>query len=109
MTTAMMLPTALPLFRLFDRMVQPRPDHAALMMLLVAGYLLVWAGFGIAAHLLDATVHAGARQSEWLMLNGWAIGAAGPAGAPPVPISPAQIHRPGHIAQHSTIHLQRRA
>src|SRR5437868_7544185 len=63
MTAAMMLPTALPLFRLFDRMVQPRPDYAALMALLVAGYLLVWAGFGMAAHLLDAVVHAGARQS----------------------------------------------
>jgi len=81
MTAAMMLPTALPLFRLFDRMVQPRPDHAALMTLLVAGYLLVWAGFGVAAHLLDAAVHAGARQSEWLMLNGWAIGTAMLAGA----------------------------
>jgi predicted metal-binding membrane protein len=76
MVAAMMLPTALPLFRLFDRMVQPRPDHAALMTLLVAGYLLVWAGFGIAAHLLDAAVHVGVRQSAWLILNGWAIGAA---------------------------------
>jgi predicted metal-binding membrane protein len=52
-----------------------------LMALLVTGYLAAWAGFGIAAHLLDAAVHAGARQSEWLMLNGWAIGAAVLAGA----------------------------
>ena len=66
MIAAMMLPTALPLFRLFDRMVQPRRDYTALMGLLIAGYLAVWAGFGIAAHLLDAAVHAGARQSEWL-------------------------------------------
>src|SRR5438874_10250313 len=76
MIAAMMLPTALPLFRLFDRMVQPRRDYAALMGLLIAGYLAVWAGFGIAAHLLDAAVHAGVRQSDWLMLNGWAVGAA---------------------------------
>ena len=76
MTAAMMLPTALPLFRLFDRMVRPRPDYAVLMALLVAGYLAVWAGFGVAAHLLDAAVHAGIRQSAWLMLNGWALGAA---------------------------------
>ena len=81
MTAAMMLPTALPLFRLFDRLVQQRPDRAMLMALLVAGYLAVWAGFGIAAHLLDAAIHAGARQSAWLMLNGWAIGAAVLAGA----------------------------
>src|SRR5256885_5888673 len=76
MIAAMMLPTALPLFRLFDRMVQPRRDYIALLGLLIAGYLAVWAGFGIAAHLLDAAVHAGVRQSEWLMLNGWAVGAA---------------------------------
>jgi len=76
MIAAMMLPTALPLFRLFDRMVQPRRDYIALLGLLIAGYLAVWAGFGIAAHLVDAAVHAGVRQSEWLMLNGWAVGAA---------------------------------
>jgi predicted metal-binding membrane protein len=76
MIAAMMLPTALPLLRLFDRMVQPRRDYAALMALLIAGYLAAWAGFGIAAHLLDAALHAGVRQSDWLMLNGWAIGAA---------------------------------
>jgi predicted metal-binding membrane protein len=81
MTAVMMLPTALPLFRLFDRLVQPRPDRTMLMALLVAGYLAVWAGFGIAAHLLDAAIHVGVRQSEWLMLNGWAIGAAVLAGA----------------------------
>jgi predicted metal-binding membrane protein len=81
MMAAMMLPTTLPLFRLFDRMVQARPDRAMLTALLVFGYLAAWAGFGIAAHLLDAAVHAGARQSEWLMLNGWAIGAAVLAGA----------------------------
>jgi predicted metal-binding membrane protein len=76
MIAAMMLPTALPLLRLFDRMVQPRRDYTALMGLLIAGYLAVWTGFGIAAHLLDAAVHAGVGQSEWLMLNGWAVGAA---------------------------------
>ena len=76
MIAAMMLPTALPLFRLFERIVQPRRDYAALMALLIAGYLAAWGGFGIAAHLLDAALHAGVRQSEWLMLNGWAIGAA---------------------------------
>ena len=76
MIAAMMLPTALPLFRLFERMVQPRRDYAALLALLIAGYLAIWAAFGIAAHLLDAAVNAGVRQSEWLVLNGWAIGAA---------------------------------
>ena len=77
----MMLPTALPLFRRFDTLVRPRGDRRRLIALLIAGYLLVWAGFGVAAHLLDAALHAAVPQSEWLTLNGWAIGAAVLAGA----------------------------
>jgi predicted metal-binding membrane protein len=81
MTAAMMLPTALPLFRRFDTLVRPRADRRWLMALLIAGYLLVWAGFGVAAHLLDVALHAAVPQSQWLMLNGWAIGAMVLAGA----------------------------
>src|SRR2546422_615090 len=81
MTAAMMLPAALPLFRRFDTLVRPRADRRRLISLLIAGYLLVWAGFGVAAHLLDAALHAAVPQSEWLVLNGWAIGAAVLAGA----------------------------
>jgi len=68
---AMMLPTALPLLRRFERLVHARPDRQQLIDLLIAGYLLGWAGFGAAAHLLDAAVHDVARHSDWLMLNGW--------------------------------------
>src|SRR5438270_357383 len=66
MAAAMMLLTALPLFRLFDRMVRARPDRGWLIALLIAGYLLVWAGFGVAAHLLDAGLHAAASRADWL-------------------------------------------
>jgi predicted metal-binding membrane protein len=76
MIAAMMLPTSLPLFRRFDRLAQTRPDRAWLLALLIAGYLLAWAGFGIAAHFVDLAVHAIARQSSWLAANGWALGAA---------------------------------
>src|SRR5438270_11195688 len=41
MIAAMMLPTALPLFRLFDRMVQPRRASTGPIGLVVAGYLPV--------------------------------------------------------------------
>jgi predicted metal-binding membrane protein len=44
--------------------------------LLTAGYLLAWAGFGLVAHLLDSALHAAARRSDWLIGNGWALGAA---------------------------------
>jgi len=70
-----------PQLRRFDTLVRPRTDRRRLIALLIAGYLLVWAGFGVAAHLLDAGLHAMVPQSPWLMLNGWAIGAMVLAGA----------------------------
>jgi predicted metal-binding membrane protein len=76
MTAAMMLPTTLPLLDRFSRIVSGRPDRRRLIALVVAGYLLAWLGFGIAAHLLDAELHAVAPRSSWLLFNGWAIGAA---------------------------------
>jgi predicted metal-binding membrane protein len=76
MIAAMMLPTSLPLFRRFDRLTQARPERVWLLVLLIAGYLLAWAGFGIAAHLLDAAVHAASKQWSWLLANAWVFGAA---------------------------------
>jgi len=76
MTAAMMLPTVLPLLRLFDRLLAARPDRSLLIALLIGGYLLVWAGFGVAAHLLDAGLHAAVRRFDWLLQNGWVPGAA---------------------------------
>jgi len=58
---------------------------------LIAGYLLAWAGFGIAAHLLDMAVHNVARQSDWLMLNGWVLGAVVLGGRRAIPVQPPQI------------------
>src|SRR6516165_5135506 len=54
MLAAMMLPTTLPLLQRFDRLAAARGDRIELIALLIAGYLLVWLGFGLAAHLLDA-------------------------------------------------------
>ncbi len=76
MTIAMMLPTAMPLLRIFGRLVGGRADAGRLTALAIGGYLLVWLGFGVAAHLLGLAVVALARRSLWLTLNGWAIGAA---------------------------------
>src|SRR5580692_426621 len=42
MSAAMMLPTTLPLIRLFDRMIAGRRDSAVLHVLLIVGYLLAW-------------------------------------------------------------------
>ena len=75
MTAAMMLPTVLPLLDRFERLTAARADRRILVALLIAGYLLVWAAFGFAAHLLDTVLHLIIRQSTWLEVNGWVLGA----------------------------------
>jgi predicted metal-binding membrane protein len=81
MSSAMMLPTALPLIRQFDRMVAARPDRTALHGLLIAGYLLAWGGFGVAAHVLDAGLHLLLAGSAWLARNAWVPAVVVMAGA----------------------------
>jgi predicted metal-binding membrane protein len=83
MTAAMMLPTTLPLFNVFDRMTARRPDHARLVMLLGLGYMAVWGVFGLLAHGLHELVLALLQRSPTLAWHGWLIGAAtlGLAGA----------------------------
>jgi predicted metal-binding membrane protein len=75
MTTAMMLPTALPLLEIFRRTIARRPDRHRLLLLLIAGYLAVWGAFGMIAHLADLGAQALVRQSLWLAFNAWAVGA----------------------------------
>lgn len=75
MTTAMMLPTTLPLLEAFRRLTQQRRDHGLLMALVIAGYLGAWSLFGLAAHSLDWGVHQVAQRSAWLLFNGWVLGA----------------------------------
>ncbi len=75
MSAAMMLPTATPLIRLFDRMIAERPDRAALHALLVVGYLLVWGGFGVVAHLLDRVLHSTIVGWVWLAGHPYVPGA----------------------------------
>ena len=73
MTIAMMLPTTLPLFVMFQQMTHKRPDHARLIGLLVAGYLVVWMSFGVITHLGDLLIHEIVRQVGWLETNEWII------------------------------------
>jgi predicted metal-binding membrane protein len=47
MTTAMMLPTTLPLVEMFQRLTAARPDRVRLTASLIAGYLLAWAVCGV--------------------------------------------------------------
>ena len=81
MTVAMMLPTSLPLVRMFDRMVSRRTDHLRLVVLLIAGYLLIWTGFGVIAHAADIGVHALVDRAGWLARREHLVGAATLLGA----------------------------
>ena len=76
MIAAMMLPTTFPLLDIFRRVTAGRPNAKQLLALVVAGYVLAWLAFGLAAHGLDLVVHAAARDAPWLIANGWVIGAA---------------------------------
>ena len=76
MTVAMMLPTTLPLLEVFRRLTTRRRDQSRLIGLVITGYLAVWAGFGVAAHLADWVLHELVEHSAWLEANAWLIGAA---------------------------------
>lgn len=76
MTAAMMLPTSLPLLEIFRRLTRSRPDAKLLIGLLIAGYLAVWAGFGVVAHGLYLGLFAVAPDEAWLAAHGWIFGAA---------------------------------
>lgn len=75
MTTAMMLPTTLPLIDAFRRMTRGRLDRMQLTVLLIGGYLAAWSGFGIAAHAFDFGLHELFERSSWLEANPWIFGA----------------------------------
>lgn len=75
MTVAMMLPTTVPLLEIFRRLTARRQDRSQLMALVITGYLGVWAGFGVAAHLTDWVLHEVVERSRWLEANAWVIGA----------------------------------
>ena len=75
MTSAMMLPTTLPLLETFRRLTQRRMDQSLLITLVISGYLAAWGLFGIAAHGVDWMVHQTVQSSVWLGLNGWVFGA----------------------------------
>jgi len=81
MILAMMLPTTLPLFQAFDRVVATRPDRLRLLAWLGVGYLSAWSAFGLLAHGLHAALLAGVARVPLLAWHGWLIGAATLAGA----------------------------
>ena len=74
MIAAMMLPSSLPLVRMFATASarQPRPGSA--MAGFLGGYAVVWSAFGALAFLFDLGVHAAVDSSAWLHEQQWLIG-----------------------------------
>jgi predicted metal-binding membrane protein len=71
MTIAMMLPTSLPLVAIFDRLAGGKKFRQGLVALLIGGYLVVWALFGIVVDASMAVAAAVAQASPWLTRHQW--------------------------------------
>jgi predicted metal-binding membrane protein len=76
MIAAMMLPSSLPLVRLYARTTERAPHRGRAMAAFLGGYALVWSAFGLAAFTFDAGIHAAVNASPWLEGNDWWIGGA---------------------------------
>ena len=66
MILAMMLPSSIPLVVTFGALVRRRPRPRLLVGLLLGGYLVVWAAFGLGAWVLDRAIHAAVEALPWL-------------------------------------------
>jgi predicted metal-binding membrane protein len=66
MIVAMMLPSSIPLVLTFGALVRRRRRPGQLIALLLAGYVVIWGGFGLAAWVLDRGIHAAVDASPWL-------------------------------------------
>ncbi len=73
MIAAMMLPSSLPLIRLFYRAAGSQPRPALVKAAFVAGYAAVWTAFGALAFAGDYGVHATVDRIGWLSAHPWLI------------------------------------
>jgi predicted metal-binding membrane protein len=74
MIAAMMLPSSLPLVRMFAAASFVAPGRARALTAFLGAYALVWAAFGTLAFAGDAGLHALVNASPWLEEHEWAIG-----------------------------------
>jgi predicted metal-binding membrane protein len=74
MIVAMMLPSSLPLVRMFAAASAQAPGRRRALAAFLGAYALVWTAFGTLAFAADAGLHAIINASPWLERNEWAIG-----------------------------------
>jgi predicted metal-binding membrane protein len=73
MVAAMMLPSSLPLVRLFTAAATAQPRPRAAMASFLGGYALVWTAFGSLAFVGDTLIHATVDRTPWLQHHEWLI------------------------------------
>ena len=69
MTVAMMLPSSLPMVRLYANVSRGKPEQAAGMTLFLASYFGVWTAFALVAFTGDVGVHRLVDRWPWLAAN----------------------------------------
>ncbi|WP_341358410.1 DUF2182 domain-containing protein [Georgenia sp. M64] len=69
MTAAMMLPTALPMLRAFERVARGQARPRTTMAVFVGAYFAVWTGFAVVALGADAVLHRVVEATPWLAEN----------------------------------------
>jgi predicted metal-binding membrane protein len=75
MIVAMMLPSSLPMIRLFAATSSSQPGRGAVMASFLTGYAAVWTAFGVAAFGGDVIVHRLVDHWDWLAAHSWFISA----------------------------------
>jgi predicted metal-binding membrane protein len=73
MTVAMMLPSSLPLVRMFAAASAAAPGRGRALAAFLGAYALVWTTFGTFAFAGDAGLHALVNASPWVEQHEWAI------------------------------------
>jgi predicted metal-binding membrane protein len=73
MIAAMMVPSSLPLVRMYAVASARAPERGRAMAAFLGAYALVWSAFGLVAFLGDSGLHALVDSSAWLTANDWAI------------------------------------
>jgi predicted metal-binding membrane protein len=72
MVVAMMLPTTLPIISTFHTIARTREDRFSLVGLVVAGYIITWASFGVIIYLTYLMLHWLVNSTPVLKDNSWA-------------------------------------
>jgi hypothetical protein len=76
MVAAMMLPSSLPLIRLFEATSRSQEHVRRVRAAFLAGYLVLWTGFGALAFMGDVGVHRTVDRWPWLSEREWIISGA---------------------------------